>query len=80
MEREVGDGWVENVHPDDAHGCVQTYVTAFDARQAFSIEYRLRRHDGEYRWLSDDGIPLDGPDGAFTGYIGFCIDPRAGAP
>jgi PAS domain S-box-containing protein len=74
MEHELGNGWSENVHPDDFNRCLRTYVDAFDARQTFSMEYRLRRHDGEYRWLLDKGIPLWEPAGEFAGYIGSCID------
>jgi PAS domain S-box-containing protein len=74
MDQEVGTGWTENVHSDDVERCVNTYVDAFDARQDFSMEYRLRRHDGEYRWILDNGIPTYGPNGEFTGYIGSCLD------
>jgi len=74
MERELGNGWSENVHPDDFDRCLKTYVDGFDARQTFSMEYRLRRHDGEYRWVLDNGIPLWEPAGEFAGYIGSCID------
>lgn len=74
MEKELGNGWAENVHPDDFDRCLQTYKTSFDDRQSFLMEYRLRRHDGEYRWVLDNGIPLDGTNGEFTGFIGSCID------
>jgi PAS domain S-box-containing protein len=74
MEQEVGNGWTENVHPDDFERCLQTYTTSFDARQPFSMEYRLRSHGGEYRWLLDNGTPHFGPDDAFIGYIGSCVD------
>jgi PAS domain S-box-containing protein len=74
MEQELGNGWAENVHADDYDGCLKTYTTAFDARRPFSMEYRLKRHDGEYRWLLDNGVPLYGTDAEFCGYIGSCID------
>ena len=73
MEQEVGNGWVEGVHPDDRERCWNIYSTSFDARREFSMEYRLRRHDGEYRWLLDNGVPRYG-DGKFQGFIGTCID------
>ena len=74
MEQEVGNGWTAGVHPDDLDFCLQTYTAAFDARTPFSMEYRLRRHDGEYRWLIDNGVPRHRSDGAFDGYIGSCLD------
>jgi PAS domain S-box-containing protein len=74
MEQEVGSGWSQNVHPDDLERCLATYVEAFDARRPFSMEYRLRRHDGAFRWTLDHGVPLHNPDGSFAGYIGSCID------
>ncbi|HXG67219.1 MAG TPA: PAS domain S-box protein [Blastocatellia bacterium] len=74
LEQELGYGWAEGVHPDDYERCLNTYNTAFDARQSFRMEYRLRRHDGEYRWVLDTGVPRFTPDGAFIGYIGSCID------
>jgi PAS domain S-box-containing protein len=74
MEQELGNGWSENVHPNDFNRCLKTYVDAFDARQTFTMEYRLRRYDGKYRWVLDSGIPLCEPAGEFAGYIGSCID------
>src|SRR6185369_9036196 len=74
IELELGNGWADNVHADDYDRCVTTYVTAFDAREPFRTEYRLRRHDGDYRWVLDTGIPRYGAGGAFAGYIGSCID------
>jgi PAS domain S-box-containing protein len=73
LQQEVGYGWADRVHPDDIDRCVAQYVKAFDARQRFSMEYRLRRHDGEYRWLVDKGAPFE-RNGQFAGYFGSCID------
>jgi two-component system, LuxR family, sensor kinase FixL len=74
MDQEIGDGWAENIHPEDYDRCLETYVTAFDARQPFLMEYRLRHHDGEHRWVLDNGVPRYGGAGEFAGYIGSCID------
>jgi PAS domain S-box-containing protein len=74
MDLELGNGWAEGVHPDDFDRCLQTYVAAFDARASFSMEYRLRRHDGEFRWLIDNGVPRYSSGGEFEGYIGSCLD------
>jgi PAS domain S-box-containing protein len=74
LEEELGNGWFENVHPEDLQLCIDTYFTAFDARQKFTMEYRLRRFDGEYCWILDIGIPRFTPDGSFVGYIGSCLD------
>ncbi len=74
LEQELGDGWAESVHPDDRHFCVETYTTAFDAREPFRMEYRLRRFDGEYRVVLGSGVPRWEDDGSFAGYIGSCFD------
>ncbi|HET9532120.1 MAG TPA: ATP-binding protein [Blastocatellia bacterium] len=74
MKQEMGNGWTEGVHRDDIDLCLDTFVKAFEARQGFEMEYRLRRHDGEYRWVMDRGVPVRTPDGGFGGYIGSCID------
>jgi PAS domain S-box-containing protein len=73
MEQEVGTGWVEGVHPDDVQGCFDTFLPAFRARKSFRMEYRLRRADGEYRWVIESGIPRYA-GGEFAGYIGSNID------
>src|SRR5205814_702797 len=73
-DQEMGNGWTEGVHPDDLQRCHQTYTVAFDARAPFVMQYRLRRHDGEYRWLKDEGMPRYDTQKNFTGYIGSCVD------
>jgi PAS domain S-box-containing protein len=73
MEQEIGNGWAEGVHPDDFERCLKTYVTAFDARQRFSMMYRLHRRDGVYRDILDNGAPFY-RGGVFAGYFGSCID------
>src|SRR3569833_1661370 len=73
LEQEYGNGWAEGVHPDDLERCLDIYITAFDARQEFKMEYRLRRHDGMYQWLLDNGVPRYAEDGTFAGYIGSCM-------
>jgi PAS domain S-box-containing protein len=74
IRAELGNGWAENVHPEDLDGCLKNYNNAFDGRKQFKMEYRLRRHDGEYRWILDLGVPRFQRDGSFAGYIGTCID------
>jgi two-component system, LuxR family, sensor kinase FixL len=74
LDQEMGNGWAEGVHPDDLQSCLKIYTEAFEARQPFVMQYRLRRHDGEYRWISDHGVPRYGAQGNFTGYIGSCVD------
>jgi len=74
LEAELGDGWVEGVHPDDSNRCLQTYTEAFNRRESFEMHYRVRRRDGEYRWVLGYGVPRFNSDGTFAGYIGSCVD------
>lgn len=74
MEQELGEGWLSSVYPADVPRCLGIYSASFDARAEFEMEYRLRRFDGEYRWIVDHGVPRFESDGAFCGYIGSCVD------
>ncbi len=74
LEQELGDGWAEGVHPDDLQRCFEVFVTAFDRREKFSMDYRIRNANGEYRWIQDDGTPHYNSKGEFIGYIGHCLD------
>lgn len=74
MEQEYGNGWAEGVHPDDFDRCLQIFLTNFNERKTFEMEYRLMRHDGVYRWIFDRGVPFSDEKGDFAGYIGSCVD------
>lgn len=74
LEEEWGVSWAENVHFEDFEACMETYASAFNERRRFEMEYRLRRKDGEFRWLLDRATPRYTPDGQFAGYIGSCVD------
>ena len=74
MEEEIGSGWTENIHPDDFQRCMHIYSSNFDLQEPFYMEYRLKRHDGEYRWVSDNGAPRFSHDGNFLGFVGGCMD------
>lgn len=74
LEQEYGFGWSEGVHPDDFDRCLEIFTSAFDAREIFTMDYRLLRADGGYRWIRDDGAPYFDAGGQFVGYIGSCFD------
>ena len=74
LDDEIGDGWGTSVHTADLQRCLQAYVEAFDRREPFMMEYRLRRHDGEYRWVLDNAVPMLDSKGSLAGYIGACFD------
>lgn len=74
LEQERGNGWAEGVHPEDLDRCIRIYLEHFERRAPFEMEYRLRRHDGCFRWISDRGAPYFAEDGVFAGYIGSCVD------
>ncbi|HEX8297798.1 MAG TPA: PAS domain-containing protein [Rubricoccaceae bacterium] len=77
MEEELGHGWTASVHADDLARCTGIYTEHFERREPFEMEYRLRHHHDEYRWVVDRGAPRFAPDGAFLGYIGSCFDVHA---
>ena len=74
LEQEMGDGWTKGVHPEDFERCLAHYLEHFGRREPFEMEYRLRRHDGEYRWIFDRGVPFTDATGSFAGFIGSCVD------
>ncbi len=74
IDSQLGNGWSEGVHPEDLQTCMGTYTQTFDRREEFRMEYRLRRHDGEYRWMIDIGVPRYNQDHSFVGYVGIAID------
>ena len=74
LEQELGNGWAENIHPDDYQRCMDTYLEAFHARRNLKLELRLRRADGDYRWIECHGVSRLMPDGTFLGFIGSCLD------
>ena len=74
IEQELGDGWTQGIHEQDLDRCMVTYRDALGRRETFSMEYRLRRHDGVYRWIQDCGVTSTDSAGQFSGYIGSCLD------
>jgi PAS domain S-box-containing protein len=74
MDSELGGGWAEGIHPEDLQRCLDTFTQSFDRREEFRMEYRLRRYDGEYRWVLDHGVPRFDQDGPFVGFIGIGVD------
>jgi formate hydrogenlyase transcriptional activator len=73
-KEELGNGWTSGIHPEDLNRCMETYSAEFNARTDFTLEYRLRRHDGDYRWIVDRGMPRFDSGGRFLGYVGCCLD------
>jgi PAS domain S-box-containing protein len=74
LEKQIGEGWIQLVHPEDVDGCVSTHSAAFAARRRFNLEYRIRRHDGSFHWLFDVGAPRFDAEGTFLGFIGSAVD------
>jgi PAS domain S-box-containing protein len=74
MEQEVGNGWADGIHPEDRDHCLDAYVSAFSTARDFQLEHRLRRADGQYRWMLNQGSPRFDENGVFAGYVGSCVD------
>jgi PAS domain S-box-containing protein len=74
LDQECGNGWTRGVHPDDFDRCLQVYESSFEACRSFEMQYRLKHHSGQYRWILDHGVPRFAPDGTFEGYVGGCLD------
>lgn len=74
LEEELGNRWLEGIHPDDRDLCVETYLRCFSTRQPFRMQYRLQRHGGSYRWLESTGAPWHHGAGEFGGFMGSAID------
>ncbi|MGI9145418.1 MAG: PAS domain-containing sensor histidine kinase [Chloroflexota bacterium] len=74
LAQELGDGWAEGLYPDDAQRVIAAYRAAFEGRRPYSLEYRMRRADGAYRWILVSGTPRHDDSGAFAGYVGSCLD------
>lgn len=74
FEQEYGYGWAEGVHPDDLDRCVKYYMENFNNRSRFEMNYRLKRYDGEFRWINDRGVPFYDNENRFLGFIGSCMD------
>ena len=74
LEGVLGNGWKDGIHPDDVVPCWDICTKAFNRREPFQIDFRLRRHDGEYRWVVSTGAPRYHGDGSFAGYIGSALD------
>ena len=70
----LGEGWTRAIHPEDLDRCLGIRATSFEARAPFSMDLRVRRHDGQYRWMLDNGVPRFGADGTAIGYVGSCVD------
>lgn len=74
LDEELGNGWLNSIHSDDRQQCWEAYSAAFAERKAFTVEFRLRRQDGEFRWVLSTGVPRFTKTGFFFGYIGSCVD------
>jgi PAS domain S-box-containing protein len=74
LESQLGNGWLDGIHPDDLDRASQTWSDAFERHDFIDMDYRVRHRDGQYRWILDRGTPRYGADDVFVGYVGSCLD------
>jgi PAS domain S-box-containing protein len=74
LEQEMGNGWMEGLHPDDRDLCVETYIKAFTARQPFRLQFRMEREGGQFAWIENSGVPRHDQNGEFSGFMGSAVD------
>lgn len=74
LDDELGNGWTAGLHPDDRDLCMETYIKSFTSRQAFRMQHRMERHDGQFCWLENSGVPRFESDGELVGFIGSALD------
>jgi len=74
LEELRRDGWTRSIHPEDLERCLGIRAASFEAAAPFALDFRLRRHDGDYRWMADNGVPRFGSDGAAAGFVGSVVD------
>lgn len=74
MEQEIGSGWTANLHPDDLLQVLPEFKRQLDSHNEFSVEFRLKHHNGDYRWIALKAVPRTDPTGKFAGYVGGCTD------
>jgi signal transduction histidine kinase len=74
MQQETGKGWYQDIHPEDRQKFLEVYNQAYSVHQEFKIDYRLKRYDGQYHWVMNNGVPRYADSAIFTGFIGTCVD------
>lgn len=74
VEDEIGQGWMEGIHPEDKDTFIKLFNSYFNEQKEFSLELRLRNYNGEYKWVINNGVPRYSTEGRFIGFIGSCVD------
>jgi PAS domain S-box-containing protein len=70
----LGWRWMDVLHPDDRHSTRQVWTDSVAERHAYDVEYRVRRHDGVYRWFKTRGVPIRDSKGSIVNWFGSCTD------